>query len=400
MVLTRVATHSMQRAAINAIVDAQSRVNQTQLQLATGREIVSPSDDPIGTQRILKLEAGLDRIAQFRENANIGSLRLSLLDNALSNATNVIQRTRELVVQAGNGTQGPESRQLIAAEVRALRDSLLAIANGQNGQGEYLFGGFRSLTQPFSSSSAGVSYNGDQGERLLQVSETQKVADGLPGSAVFLDIGTGNGLYAVSAEMANTGTGVIVPGTVVDPTAYPGSDMTIQFTSPTTYDVLDSGGAVIQSGNFTPGSSFDLPGISVRIDGEPDTGDEFVISPSVRQDLFTTLDNIATALENTEQSDSGRAQVLSALNVGLANLDQGIVHLTALRSEVGNRLTMVETQNQSNDEFELQLSAALSDIRDLDFVGAIGRLNVELAGLEAAQASYARVQGLSLFNFL
>ena len=396
----RISTVAMQRLAINSILNQQSELSQTQLQLSTGKRIINPSDDPLGTQRIMELDATLERIGQFRENGELARVRLSLEDNALANATDVIQRARELVVQGSNDTYTAQSRGLIATEIRQLADSLLETANSQNGQGEYLFSGFRSRTEPFSRESAGVVYNGDQGQRQLRVSESQQVADGDPGSRVFLEVPTGNGTFAVAASAANTGGGVILPGAVVDPAAYDGDDYQIQFTAADAFDIVDSGGAVIQSGTFVEGETIAFRGIQVRIEGLPDAGDTFDVSPSSYQNMFATLDAIATALENTGESAMERARTRTALNSGLANLDQSIDRLVQMRTEVGSRLAMLDTQDRANDEYELQLQSTRSDIRDLDFAEAVGRLNLQLTGLQAAQQAYTRVQGLSLFNFL
>jgi flagellar hook-associated protein 3 FlgL len=396
----RISTVAMQRLAINSILNQQSELSRTQLQVSTGNRIINPSDDPLGTQRIMELDSTLERIGQFRENGELARVRLSLEDNALSNATDIIQRARELVVQGSNDTYTAQSRGLIATEIRQLADSLLEVANSQNGQGEYLFSGFRSRTEPFSRESAGVAYNGDQGQRQLRVSESQQVADGDPGSRVFLEVPTGNGTFAVAAATTNTGGAVIVPGAVVDPAAYDGDDYQIQFTAADAFDIVDSGGAVIQSGTFTEGETIAFRGIAVRIDGPPDAGDSFNVNSSSYQDMFATLDAIATALENTGESAMARAQTRTALNAGLANLDQSIDRLVQMRTEVGSRLSMLETQDRANDEYQLQLETTRSDIRDLDFAEAVGRLNLQLTGLQAAQQTYTRVQGLSLFNFL
>jgi len=396
----RISTVAMQRLAINSILNQQSELARTQMQVSTGNRIIDPSDDPLGTQRILELDATLERIGQFRENGELARVRLSLEDNALSNATGILQRARELVVQGSNDTYTAQSRELIATEVRGLADSLLEVANSQNGQGEYLFGGFRSRAEPFSRDSSGIAYNGDQGQRQLRIGESQQVPDGDPGSSVFLEVPTGNGTFAVAASSSNTGGGLILPGAVVDPAAYDGDTYDIVFTAADSFDVVDSGGGVIQSGSFVEGETIAFRGIEVRIEGAPATGDSFAVVPSTNQDMFATLDAIATALENTGETEMERAQTRTALNSGLANLDQAIDRLVEVRTEVGTRLTMLDTQDRSNDEYELQLETARSDIRDLDFAEAVGRLNLQLTGLQAAQQAYTRVQGLSLFNFL
>ena len=83
----RISTVAMQRLAINSILNQQSELSRTQLQVSTGNRIINPSDDPLGTQRIMELDATLERISQFRETGELARVRLSLEDNALASAT-------------------------------------------------------------------------------------------------------------------------------------------------------------------------------------------------------------------------------------------------------------------------------------------------------------------------
>ncbi len=396
----RISTTALQQQAINAILNQQTELARTQLQVASGQRIINPSDDPVGSQRILGLEAALQRIDQYQDNADLVRMRLNLEENALAGASDLLQRARELVVQASNDTQNPETRRLLAAEVRQLSEALLNVANSQNGEGEYIFAGYQTGTQPFARSASGVEYFGDQGQRLLQVSDSLQIADGNSGAEVFQQIRTGNGTFTTAVTDTNTGSGLIIPGAVVDPTAYDGGEYTIEFTSATTYDVLDATSAVIQSGVYTEGEAIVVNGVQVSITGTPDTNDTFSISPSRFQDMFTSLDNIASALELGGQTDALRAQIRSELNNGLNNLDRMLERIVQVRTEVGTRATTLDSQEGANQELKLQLQSTLSDIRDLDYADAIGRLNLQLTGLQAAQQSFARVQGLSLFNFL
>ncbi len=396
----RISTAGMQQQAINAILDQQSELARTQLQIASGRRISKPSDDPIGSQRILELDAVLERLGQFRINAEMVQARLGLEENALAGSSEVLQRVRELVIQASNDTQSVESRGLIAVEIRQLNDALMQLANSQNGQGEFIFAGYSTGTQPFSQGVAGVTYNGDQGQRLLQVSESQRIADGDSGFEVFQLVKTGNGTFTTSASLSNTGSGVIAVGSVIDPVLYADGSFVIQFTSPTTYDVLDATISVIATGAYVDGESIAFQGIQVKITGAPDASDSFVVAPSGHQDMFGTLDAIADALASAASNSAARARLHNVLNSGLSNLDQALDRIVQVRTQVGSRLNALDSLGSVNDELEIQLRSTLSDIRDLDFAEAVGRLNLQLTGLQAAQQVFARVQGLSLFNFL
>ena len=108
----RISTVAMQRLAINSILNQQTELANTQMQVSTGNRILKPSDDPLATQRIMELNATLERIGQFRENGELARVRLSLEDNALSSATEILQRARELVVQGSNDSYSAQSRAL------------------------------------------------------------------------------------------------------------------------------------------------------------------------------------------------------------------------------------------------------------------------------------------------
>ena len=85
---------------------------------------------------------------------------------------------------------------------------------------------------------------------------------------------------------------------------------------------------------------------------------------------------------------------------GLANLDQAISGLSSVRAGIGARLNNLETIENINQDFKLQLQTVLSETQDLDFAEAISRFNLQLTSLQAAQQAFVKTSGLSLFNYL
>lgn len=396
----RISTLSLQQQAVTAILDQQSNLARTQLQVATGRRILSPSDDPIGATQVQALEQSVAEIAQYRTNANLAINRLSLEESTLGGVNDVLQRIRELTIQANNDTQTAETRSLIATEVKELGDQLLALANTQNGQGEYLFSGFRTGTQPFSRSAGTVLYKGDQGQRFLQIGIDKQIPDGDPGTEIFQFIPTGNGTFTTTAAGGNTGTGVIATGALVNPTSFVPDNYTIQFVTATDYEIRDSSASLIASGTYAEGESIGFQGAQVNISGAPAAGDSFGVNPSINVPIFSTIDQLVASLDQYTDTDAGRAQLHTSLNNAINGLDQGIGRVLDVRTSVGSRLSAVDAQLGVNDALEIQFRGTISDIQDLDYAEAIGRLNLQLTGLQAAQQAFSRVQNLSLFNFL
>ena len=395
----RVSTSGMFSSGLQLMQRLQSALDHTQRQISSGRRILTPSDDPIAASRALEIRESLSRLEQFDRNANIAQNRLSQEESALSSVNNVLQRVRELALQANNASQSNESRQMIAVEMREQLDNLVQLANQQDGNGKFLFSGNLDDTEPVVRMGSSFTYNGDQGQRFIQIGEGRQVPDGDSGAAVFFGIRDGNGTFSTSPASTNTGTGVLGAGSLVDPTAWVQDQYTVRFIDQGNFEVVDSAATVVSTGTFQPGDTVAFRGIEFRLDGQPQGGDEFLAAPSRFQDVFSALDQTAAAVELSVNDDVSRAALHNGINAGLLNIDQAIGNLLDVRTQVGSRLSAIESQVDSNAAFSLNYQETLASLEDLDYAEAISRLSMEVTTLEAAQKSFVRTQSLSLFNY-
>jgi flagellar hook-associated protein 3 FlgL len=190
----RIGTLQLFRQGVNSILEQQTQLTRTQLQLSSGKRINAPADDPTGSAQLLGLSETVKVTEQYQKNINHVRSRLELEDTALGSMGDALQRARELTVQALNDTNGPEDRTAIAQEVRQLMDEVIGLANRKDANGEFLFGGFQGQTPPFSHDGSGTfSYAGDQGQRQLQVGPARLVADGDSGLDVFMKVPVSSG---------------------------------------------------------------------------------------------------------------------------------------------------------------------------------------------------------------
>jgi flagellar hook-associated protein 3 FlgL len=398
----RVSTSWMQQQSIGSMMDRQSDLSNINTQLSTGKRINQPSDDPVGAARAVDLtHLGADT-AQYQRNITSANARLGLEDQSLSNVTNVLGRVRTLLLQAANGTQTDDTRGDIAAEMVQLRQQLLGQANSKDGQGDYIFAGNRTGTEPFASQ-GGVTYVGDDGQRMVAAGPGLQIATGDPGSAVFGDIPTGNGKFAISADPGNAGSAVAGSTTVSNPNANPsawdGDSYSIVFTAPDTYEVHDGLGAVLDSGSYDPqkGGSITFRGAQIAFNGEPEAGDSFALGASQSQSVFATLDNIINVLQTPNGGDS---KMQNAINTQFSNLDQAIDNITRTRGKVGARMNALDQQAGLNDDLSLQYKSALSDVQSVNYYDAISQLGAQTTALQAAQQTFTKVQGSKLFDYL
>ena len=516
----RVSTSQLFARGLAAMQSQQAGLVRTQNQVASGQRIGQPADDPVGAKRIIDLDRGIALAKQYEANGNLARGRLEREEGALVDVRSVLDKVRELGLQGNNATLSAADRAGVARELEVQLDQLLAVANSSDGNGEYLFSGFATHTQPFSLLPAGgVRYDGDEGGRRTQIGPTREIPISNPGSQVFRDIRTGNGTFVAGYDPANTGSGVIDPGSVVDlgqwdgdtyairfgadsgasgtlafadggtadtlgyslaidgvtvysvtsagapvatltdlateinddepttgvraivdggalylmrsaPSAAPivvseslsgasdGENDTVStyfgqslngagtpalsrsFAEPARWFAYDSAAAQVASGDYQSGTGIAFRGIKTEVRGTPGLGDSFDIAPSTDQDMFTTLQSLISALTVTPLSPGDGTRRQNDVNRALVDIDRALDRVSETRATIGARLAVIEQEAAAGQDFQLILNESLSEIRDLDMAEAITRLTSQSTALEAAQRSFLKIQGLSLFNFI
>ena len=409
----RVSTSQVFRSGVDNIQRSQQDLSRTQLQLGSGKQILSPADDPSGAVQSLQLASAVEKLEQYERNGLALQQRLQSSETVLTSVVDGLQRVRELAVQGNNGSQTNETRAIIAGEIRQALDELFQLANSRDANGEYLFAGLSSLTEPFARVGNGdIAYLGDEGQRAIRISAVRTVPLGDAGSRVFVDIPNGNGTLQATDSADNAGTGVISVDGLFDTSAWTNDEYTIGFATNTAGQLVyfvegsSSGPVVPASGNvddapvYVSGQAIAFDGARVTIQGSPEPGDQFTVAPSGKQDLFATYRELAVALEAPVSDGASRARLNNAMNRGLLDLDQGLGRLLEIQTSLGARMKSTETQSRVNEDQLLQLRTALSEIQDLDYAEAISRFNLQQTALQAAQQTFVQVQRLSLFNFL
>jgi flagellar hook-associated protein 3 FlgL len=192
--MTRLSTAQLYDRGIAGMLEQQSKLSQTQLQIASNKRILTPSDDPVGAAYVLDLRTAISQTEQYQENADRAYARLELQESVLEGVDNLVPRIKELTIQGLNDSNSATDRAAIAQELRQINDQLLGLANTKDSNGEYIFAGYDADAIPFANPADGVfSYSGDAGSRTLQISASRQVQDRENGFDVFMDIDTSAG---------------------------------------------------------------------------------------------------------------------------------------------------------------------------------------------------------------
>jgi len=337
----RISTAQIFERNIAAMMNNQTQLAQTQLQVATRRKMLRPSDDPVRAARSLELQQSQSVNKQFIANIGYAKDQLALTDTRLSTMTDTLQYMRQKFIQAGNGGLSAQDKAAIASDLRSQLDNLVALANSKDGQGEYLFAGYKNDTPPivFGDHDGDPDtpdlyyYQGDAGTRQMQVGPERQMDIGIPGSA-----SGGGGLFEADQSLYTPGT----------PATYPPAEFFNRLK--TAIDAID------------PATS-----------------------------ATTTL-----PLEYLDP-DTGAPDPTS---YGLDMVDAFMERIAVYQSKVGSQRAELDSLDYAGQTLDLHYATARSRIEDLDYNEALSRLAQQQLVLQAAQQSFVRVANLSLFQYL
>lgn len=149
----RVSDNSTATNLASRINAQRGRISILEEQLASGKRINRPSDDPVGAEAVIKLRTSQKEIEQFQRTTETAQQKLIAADDSLNSYENLLQRVRTLVTQGLSDTATQPAKNALATEIENLRGRILNLANS-NYNGEYLFGGTRQNTPPYDQTTA------------------------------------------------------------------------------------------------------------------------------------------------------------------------------------------------------------------------------------------------------
>jgi len=193
--MMRVSSNMMGDNLINVTKKNAEKLMNTQNSIATGVKHRVPREGPVEVSHSIAFKRVLFELGQFEKNIDDGRSRINVAESALSSATEILQRIRELGVQGANGIYTKEDRAKIAAEIDELLNELVVIANSKY-KGKAIFGGNDTLEDPFKalkafSNHAGkevidkVEYYGDIGKQNREIGQGDILSINVPGNEVF-----------------------------------------------------------------------------------------------------------------------------------------------------------------------------------------------------------------------
>ena len=404
----RLSTSLIYQNGLNGILKQEATLSRLQEQLASGRRVLTPADDPLAASLAVNVSQTSSMNATYANNRDTAKQTLGLESNALASSVTTLQSVLQRVVQAG-GTLSDPDRQALVAELQAAREQLVGLANATDGNGQYLFSGHDGYAQPVTLNADGsVTYGGDNGQRIIQVDQSRQMA----GSDVIADIfgkaASGSMAYIMQAAAANTGTGQFGKVSFDAPAAgnNVGQDFIITFS--------DVGGVLSYTADTVPGSvpapapvpfvegqTIDMGGVRASISGQPAAGDTYTVQTpkASNMDMFETLGDLIDTLATPAMDDPA---AMTAINNMLATANRKLSltldNVLTVQASVGARLNELDALDSVGAQRTLSYTKQLSDLEDVDVYSVTSQLLLRKVALDAAAASFSTIQGSSLFS--
>ena len=304
----KISTSQLFDNSVNQMNRQQSKIAEMQAKLASGKQIVKPSDDSEKSAVIQRLQTAIDRQSVYERSLDTAENRLASEESALMSSERILQRIRQLAVQSNTDTLSVDDKEILANEIISLREELLSLANTQDANGNYVFAGSNVQAKAFDVNADGdIIYQGDKTQTSVDISDQRRLVLNRAGDEVFASVDR-----------------------VVD-----GDTQNISF--------------------------------------------------------FKVIDDFARALATDDED---------ALNLGLEEISSITEGMGASIADLGSRISTVNNQREILEDTNLRYQDLLSNAQDLDYATAVTKLSAELLSLEAAQASFAKISQLSLFNYI
>jgi len=168
---------------MRGVTSSQSKWLSYGEQMATGKRVNRASDDPIAASQAVVLSQAQAQNSQYQLARTFATQKVSLEDNILDQVSTAIQSAQSKVINSGNGSLSDDDRASLATDLQGIRDQIMNLANSTDGNGRYIFGGYKTESAPFDQATG--QYGGGEQPITQQVDAARTMVIAHTGKQVF-----------------------------------------------------------------------------------------------------------------------------------------------------------------------------------------------------------------------
>ncbi len=440
----RISTSMIYSAFNNSSMNISSKLQNLSEQLSSGKQINHSSDDPVAYAQASRLKDQMAQMEQSKKHWNTVDSRNKQVENVIQDSMTNMSDLRTFLVNANNDYSWSDMKSTNIEYVKNVKNQLLALANSKNENNEYMFSGYQN-TQPFITTSTGVIYNGDQGQRQLNI-DNINVSLEPSGDKIY----TYNNRSSIAITQTTNWFGTPNIGNAyinVETQETLSNNATLVFsvdrnTSPPVIsaDILDASGKSLVDNTIRNNGTYQssnlpipvttntldistyigLPSSTVTLDitGTPEDGDSFSITKSTKKNIFDTLDALIHTMESKASSGNiqthnnlqnttvtlpnnvGKQQWQTVINQSISDIDDWLTNASINISKTGANQNLALDSITRNTAISDIYEERRSQIEDLDYANALMTQNLLTTQQQALYKTFNTQQSMSLFNYL
>lgn len=338
--MIRMSTNQVFNMGINSTLQSHSRLSQVNNQMATGKKVLTPADDPVAAAQTLNTKTRMAVVQQYNRNIDFSDKNLSLTESVLDQTESSLIRLKEQAIQLGSDQWSDDQVRASGIEVAEILKHLQGLVNTRNESNEYIFAGSQADQKAYD----GNLFIGDRIEREAQVADDTFIKMLTSGARAFEDL---EGLQS------NVEGVLTVPG---------------------------------------PAEPFGFRSEALAA-GEPADTTNYLYEDNM-------LGVIQYFVDATGNGNPPGDVDKEAVRDAISNIDIAFEQVAQTRAQIGARQNTLEAVKDSNQEFEFFAKKTISDLEDLDYAEAYVRLETSLLSYQAGMQVMGRVSSLSLFNYI
>ncbi|MBR9874020.1 MAG: flagellar hook-associated protein FlgL [Vibrionaceae bacterium] len=396
--LTRISSFHNYQSVQNDLRRQENKVHHNQEQLASGKKLLKPSDDPLAAHYVQNIGQQQEQIQQYLNSIVLVRNRLENHEVNIANAESFADESKRLTMEMINGALSVEDRQAKKRELEEIANNFLNLVNAQDESGNYVFAGTKPKNQPFYRDKDGsVQYAGDDYQRKMKVSSMLEMPMNDPGSKLFMDIPNPFGDYQPDYELQNGSELLLGKATNADTEDTASYRVTFVDMNNGKFGYqLERDGAVVKADEFSPEKGIEYNGLKMQVKGQITPGDSIGIA---KRETFSIFDTFKQAMSWSDKSVSDTSST-AKLHQMTEEFQAAFIHLNKARTDVGARLSTLDIQEQNHEDFNLSLAKAKSNFEDLDYSKAVIEFSENSRALQASQQAFGKTKDLTLFNYI
>lgn len=396
--INRISSFHNYQSVQNDLRRQETKIHHNQAQLASGKKLLKPGDNPLATHYIQNVSQQEEQLRQYIDSIVLVRNRLEHQEVIITNCEDFVDKARRNVMEMINGALNSDDRLAHQRQLEELSDNILTLANTQDESGNYIFAGTKPQNQPFfRDQDNNVSYTGDDYQRKMRISNSIEIPFNNPGNKVYMQIANPYGNYEPDYQLQEGSELLLEKATNLESTDDASYKVTFVDMGNGKYGYqLEKNDSVVQADEFDPGKGIQYEGLTIHVKGQVTKGDVINLT---RRDTFSLFDTLKGVIDHAQGSVSDASNT-AKLQQYTKELQASYTHLNNVQTDLGARQTTLDNEEQQHEDFKVSLAKTRSTFEDLDYADAVIDFSENTRALQASQQAFGKTKDLTLFNFI